>query len=50
MISDKHANFIVNMGNASSDDIKYLIDFAKETVKKNYHVELKVEQEFVNWE
>ena len=50
MISNKHANFIVNTGNASSDDIKYLIDFAHDTVKKNYKVDMKIEQEFVNWE
>ena len=51
MISDKHANFIINKtGKAKSEDIKYLIDYAKEEVKKNYNVDLKVEQEFVNWE
>lgn len=50
MISDKHANFIVNTGNASSDDVKELIDYAKKSVKENYDISLKVEQEFVNWE
>ena len=51
MISGKHANFIINKtGKAKSEDIKYLIDYAKEEVKKNYNVDLKVEQEFVNWE
>lgn len=30
--SSKHANFIVNSGNASFDDVKYLIEKAKETV------------------
>ena len=50
MVSDKHANFIVNYKNASAEDIKYLIDYASSKVKERYNVELKVEQEFVNWE
>lgn len=49
-VSDKHANFIINYNNAKSQDIKDLIDFVREKVKKEYNVELKVEQEFVNWE
>lgn len=49
-VSDKHANFIINYNNATSQDIKDLIDFVREKVKKEYNVELKVEQEFVNWE
>lgn len=49
MISDKHANFIVNSGNAKSEDIKYLIDYAKDKVLEKYNVEMIVEQEFVNW-
>lgn len=50
MISDKHANFIVNYDHAKSSDIKYLIDLAHDEVVKNYNVDMKVEQEFVNWE
>lgn len=51
MISDKHANFVINKtGKAKSKDIKYLIDYAKKQVKKKYNVDLMVEQEFVNWE
>ena len=50
MISDKHANFIVNYNHASSADIKYLIDLAHDEVLKRYGVDLKIEQEFVNWE
>lgn len=49
-ISPKHANFIVNVGGASAEDIKSLIEFVQDTVKEHYHVTLKVEQEFVNWE
>lgn len=50
MVSDKHANFIVNYNHAKSTDIKYLIDFVHDEVLKNYNVDMKVEQEFVNWE
>ena len=50
MISDKHANFIVNYNGATADDVKYLIDLCRDEVRKNYDIELKVEQEFVNWE
>lgn len=50
MISDRHANFVVNTGNAKSSDIKELISYAQKKVKEKYHIDLKVEQEFVNWE
>lgn len=50
MVSEKHANFIINYDHACSEDIKNLIDYVREKVKKEYQVELKVEQEFVNWE
>lgn len=50
MISDKHANFIINYNNAKAKDIKDLIDFVKEEVQDKYQIELNVEQEFKNWE
>ncbi len=50
MVSDKHANFIVNYQNASSSDIKYLIDYCHDKVLETYGISLKIEQEFVNWE
>ena len=50
MISDKHANFVINYKNASSSDIKYLIDLAHDKVLKEYGIDMKIEQEFVNWE
>jgi UDP-N-acetylmuramate dehydrogenase len=50
MISSKHANFIVNYKNATADDIKYLIELAHDKVKEKYNIDLKIEQEFVNWE
>lgn len=50
MISEKHANFIVNFSNASSEDIRNLVLLAKKKVKDEFNVELLTEQEFVNWE
>lgn len=49
-VSSKHANFIINKGNAKAKDIKELIEFVKDSVYDKYKIELKVEQEFVNWE
>ncbi len=47
MISEKHANFIVNVGNANGEDIEKLIMLVKEKVKKQYNIELKYEQEII---
>ncbi len=43
-VSEKHANFIVNTGEATGRDIIELINVIKKEVKKNYDVELKLEQ------
>lgn len=43
MISDKHANFILNMGQAKAEDVKKLIDLVKEEVHKKFGVELHLE-------
>jgi UDP-N-acetylmuramate dehydrogenase len=50
MVSLKHANFIVNYNNATAKDVHDLIVYEKEEVKKKFGIELKIEQEFVNWE
>jgi len=47
MVSTKHANFIINAGHASGDDIKKLISEIQKKVKSKYGIDLKVEQEFV---
>ena len=47
MVSFKHANFIINTSNANQDDIVKLIDIIKEKVKKEYNVELILEQEII---
>lgn len=50
MISDKHANFIINVGNATGEDVRNLILYTQNKIKEKYNVDLKLEQEFVNWE
>lgn len=47
MFSDLHANFIVNLGNAKSDDIIALIELAKMTVKEKFNVDLQTEVKFL---
>ena len=42
-ISPKQANFIVNLGNASSDDILSLINTTRETVLRNYSIDMMPE-------
>lgn len=49
-VSRKHANFIINKGNATGKDIHDLIIFVQKKVKEETGVNLKIEQEFVNWE
>ena len=48
MISDKHANFIVNTGNATGEDIYALIRFIKDKVKEEAGIDLILEQKIVN--
>ncbi len=48
-VSPKHANFIVNMGNAKASDIKNIIDYIKLKAKAKYNIKLHVEQRLINW-
>lgn len=47
-VSEKHANFIINKNNATSTDVRSLINEIKEKVKEKYNIDLIVEQEFVD--
>ena len=49
MVSEKHANFIINFNNATSRDIIKLVELIKSKVKEVYNVELELEQVKVNW-
>ena len=46
-ISEKHANFIINYDNATSEDIIKLIELIKVKIKKNYNIDLVLEQEII---
>ncbi len=46
-ISDKHANFIINTGDATARDVKQLIDLIKTEAKKHYGLEMREELQFV---
>lgn len=47
MVSNKHANFIINNGNSTPEDIIELINEIKDTIKKNYNIDLVLEQEII---
>lgn len=49
MVSEKHANFIINYARATSSDIIELIEVIKEKVKKEKGIELELEQKIVKW-
>lgn len=49
-VSKVHANFIINKNEASAKDIHDLMLFVKEAVKEHYGIDLRIEQEFINWE
>lgn len=46
-VSAKHGNFIINRGDATSRDVKRLIEKIRDRVKKEEGVELELEVEFV---
>ncbi len=48
-ISPKHANFIVNTGTATSQDIKDLIKLIQREIKTQFNIDLILEQEIVEW-
>ena len=48
-ISEKHANFIVNMGDATAADVLYLIKLAKKYVAKKFHIILELEVKLIGF-
>jgi len=48
-ISEKHANFIINLGQAKAKDVCRLIDLAKEKVKDKFGIILKEEIKFLGF-
>lgn len=46
-VSEKHANFIINKGHATGQDIVNLIEYIQKEVQKKYNIELIVEQKII---
>ena len=49
MVSEKHANFIVNEDNARAEDVIQLVEVIQKEVRKRFGVELITEVERFNW-
>jgi UDP-N-acetylmuramate dehydrogenase len=49
MISPKHANYLVNDGNATAEDLLSLMSLVRDTVKNKFEVELKPEIKVVGF-
>ncbi|MGN1371014.1 MAG: UDP-N-acetylmuramate dehydrogenase [Candidatus Coprovivens sp.] len=49
-VSEKHANFIINKGTATSQDVYKLINYVHNVVLEKTNVDLLIEQEFIDWE
>ena len=48
-VSTKHANFIINKDNATSEDIINLINYIKKEIKNKYNIDLILEQEIIKY-
>lgn len=49
VVSEKHANFILNVGKATGKDIRNLIELIHNQVSEKYNIDLILEQEYKNW-
>ena len=49
MISEKHANFIVNTGNATAEDVIMLASYIKQQVRDKYGIQLESEVSYVGF-
>ena len=47
-VSEKHAGFIINRGNATAEDVLRLIAYIRETVFRNFNVELECEIKYID--
>ncbi|MCX7919098.1 MAG: UDP-N-acetylmuramate--L-alanine ligase [bacterium] len=47
MISEKHANYIVNVGNATAQDCLELINLVQQKVKREFNIDLELEVKIV---
>lgn len=47
-VSDKHAGFVINKGNATAEDVKKLIDYCQKTVMKNKGILIEPEIKIID--
>lgn len=47
-VSEKHTNFIINLGNATSLEVKELIKIIKKTIREKYNIALEEEIMYLN--
>ena len=48
-MSEKHANYIVNTGNATAEDVIMLASIIKQQVRDKFGVELKEEVQYLGF-
>ncbi len=48
-MSEKHANFLINAGQATAEDIINLSDYVKEKIKDKYGIELEEEVQYIGF-
>ncbi len=46
-VSEKHAGFVINIGNATASDVLALIDHIKSVIKENVGIELETEVKYI---
>jgi UDP-N-acetylmuramate dehydrogenase len=49
MVSPKHANFIVNSGDATAEDVVIMISLIKQKVRSHFGIQLKEEIEYIGF-
>ncbi|MDD3190534.1 MAG: UDP-N-acetylmuramate dehydrogenase [Candidatus Pacebacteria bacterium] len=49
MISGRHANFIVNVGDAKAEDVMILISLVKQKIRTKFNIQLKEEIEYIGF-
>jgi UDP-N-acetylmuramate dehydrogenase len=49
-VSEKHANFIINTGGATSEEVIMLISFIKQQIRTKYNLQLREEIEYLGFE
>jgi UDP-N-acetylmuramate dehydrogenase len=47
-ISEKHSNFIINLGKAKFNDVYQLIDFVKKTLEDKFQIQPELELQIIN--